>query len=173
MSLTFPQFDPLATYEPGAVVSYAIPPGPTMLYALNMPPGSTITGVPPGDDPVWVAVIVTTANAPASREWVRARWADANDIPDPVLDELLAASWSRCVEFIPAELVDAYDAGTLPGGVLLRWREANMLDARELWKAAQRDGDAVAFDSYALRVRALSDAVRSLLRPRRGAPMVG
>lgn len=169
MSLTFPAYDPGATYAGGDVVTYA-----GALWACTMAAGGVVDGVEPGSDPtVWARIIVAEATAPASREWVRARWADAVTIPDPVLDELLAAAWSRCAAFLPDAAVAALDAGTVPGAVLLRYREANMLDARELWRAAQRDGDAVAFDSYALRVRALSDAVRSLLRPRRGVPLVG
>lgn len=110
---------------------------------------------------------------PVTLEWVRVRWADARDIDDTTLSELVDTAWARCVPFLPAAQLAIYVDGTLPGGIVLRWREAVMLDARDLWRAAQRDGDVVAFDAYAMRVRPLSDTVRSLLRPRTGVPMVG
>lgn len=112
---------------------------------------------------------------PASLDDARARWADARDLSDPVLTDLLGEAWAVCEDFLPVEQVTAYDEspGTFPGGVLLRWRSANVLHARDVWRAGQRDGDAVAFDAYAMRVRPLSDTVKSLLRPRRGRPQVG
>lgn len=101
----------------------------------------------------------------------RALWADASTIDDDVLADILATSWARCVEFLPAGVAD--DWSNVPGPVMLRWKTANVYDARDLWAAGQRDGDVIAFDTYALRARPMSGTVASLLRPRRGVPMVG
>jgi hypothetical protein len=112
---------------------------------------------------------------PADLAYARSIWADARDISDEVLGDLLDTAWSACAEYAPAEQVARYasDPGAFPGGILVRWRHANVLHARDLWRAAARDGDVVSFDAYAMRVRPVSDVVRALLRPRRGVPQVG
>lgn len=119
--------------------------------------------------------VIDPGDPPASLEYARATWADARDISDTVLSDLLDTAWSACAEYAPAEQVTEYttDPGTFPGGILVRWRHANVLHARDLWRATQRDGDIVSFDAYAMRARPVSDVVRALLRPRRGVPMVG
>lgn len=101
----------------------------------------------------------------ATRDEARATWPDAVGMPDPVLDRLLDAAFEQCSAFAPP----------LPDGAVVpaRYREANILQARELWQAAHRDGDLVGFETYAVRVRPLSATVQALLRPHTGVPVVG
>jgi hypothetical protein len=111
-------------------------------------------------------------DTPADRRDAEAVWADAANLPDDTLGALLDAAWSACVEYLPARLA-ALDPNDVPGPVLRRWQTATVLHARELWNAAQRDGDVIGFDTYGVRARPLTDSVRGLLRPARGVPMVG
>lgn len=98
----------------------------------------------------------------------RLLWPDADTLPDDVLQQLLDVATERCRAFLPAELVT-----TPPVPQPASWTTACVLDARDVWTASRRDGDVLGFDTYAVRVRPLSDTVRSLLRPRRGRPLVG
>lgn len=104
--------------------------------------------------------------AAATLDDARALWPDAGPIPDATLQQLLEAAWETCEAFLPA---DALDAVTPPR----RYVHANVLHARDLWTSYRREGDVVGFDTYAVRVRPLSDSVRALLRPQRGRPQVG
>lgn len=97
-------------------------------------------------------------------------WPDAESIDPTTLEALLDAAWESCEAFLP---VDELDPGPLPGAVSPRWIQANVLQARDGWTAYRREGDVLGFDNYAVRVSPLSAAVRALLRPRRGVPMVG
>lgn len=98
----------------------------------------------------------------------RALWPDADTIPDDTLTTLLSGAWEGCVLFLPAEQVDPY-----PDPVPVRWVQANVLHARDAWTAYRQEGGVIGFDSYAVRVRPLSDTVKQLLRPPRGAFLVG
>ena len=106
---------------------------------------------------------------PATPDVAAALWPDADTIDPATLDQLLTASWSRCLAFLPGDVdVPGADPDTV-----VRWAHANVLDARELWTSYRRDGDVIGFETYAVRVRPLSDTVRALLRPQRGCPLVG
>lgn len=111
-----------------------------------------------------------TTDNPATLDDARAQWADAVTLSDELLGDLLDVAWERCELFLPAELVTAYGDG---GDAPKRWVQAVVLDARDTWQAFRRDGDVIGFDTYAVRVRPLSDTVAGMLRPRRGVPMVG
>jgi hypothetical protein len=92
-------------------------------------------------------------------------WKDAATIDDTALDKLLDVATEQCQAFAPV----------LPEGmdVPARYTQAVVLQARELWAAARRDGDVITGDTYALRARDLTATVRQLLRPRRGRPGIG
>lgn len=91
-------------------------------------------------------------------------WPDA-PVDDDVLARLLVTGCEQLSEFAPA---------LVPGAAVpQRYIEANVLQARELWSAARRDGDLVGFDTYAVRVRPLSATVRQLVRPPGGRPRFG
>jgi hypothetical protein len=108
---------------------------------------------------------------PATPAQARAIWADAAAIPEADLQAVLDDAWARCAPFIPAEQLAAAEA---PVPVIPpQWTRATILDARDLWLSAQREGDLVFAESYALRVQPLSATVRSLLRPRTGLPGTG
>lgn len=95
---------------------------------------------------------------------VRARWSDA-PLDDDVLGSMLLAAHRQCVAYAPALPVGA----PIPAAYL----EAEVLQLRALWNAQERDGDVLGYgDGFAVRVRPLGQDVKSLLRPRRGVPVV-
>lgn len=106
----------------------------------------------------------------ATLEDVRLRWADA-PLDDELLAEMLLAAHEQLLEYAPALPVP------VPPEVLVipqRYIEAECLQVRALGQAQDRDGDVIGFgDGFAVRVRPLGAEVRSLLRPKRGTPVIG
>lgn len=100
----------------------------------------------------------------------RAQWQDANIMPDAVLTDLLEAAWTACLAYLPTAITSA--PGFAPEAIP-SYVKANVLHARDLFQAESRNGDVIGFDQYAIRVRPLSDTVRSLLRPPTGRALVG
>lgn len=98
----------------------------------------------------------------------RLLWPDADTLDDDLLQRLLDVATERCEQYLPEQLLVDY-----PDPIPLPWQTACILDARDTWTASRRDGDVIGFDTYAIRVRPLSDTVKGLLRPRRGRPLVG
>lgn len=100
----------------------------------------------------------------ATKAQARAHWADAVAIPDATLDELLEAAFEQCVEYAPT------NSEPIPVSFMI----ANVYQAREIYAAAQRgEQDVIGFGDYAIRARPLTAAVKQLLRPQRGYPVVG
>lgn len=99
----------------------------------------------------------------ATTTQARETWPDA-PADDDVLTGLLDAAY---------EQVAAYAPYIVPNVIPQRYVQANVLQARELWTAARRDGDVIGFDAYAVRVRPLSATVKALLRPPGAVPRVG
>ena len=100
----------------------------------------------------------------ATIDQVRDRWADA-PLDDVVLTSMLEAAHEQCVAYAPALALGA----TLPASYV----EAEVLQLRALYQAQERDGDVIGYgDGYAIRVRPLGQDVKSLLRPRRGKPVI-
>lgn len=58
-------------------------------------------------------------------------------------------------------------------GVPITYMLANVRQAEEVYAAAQRDGDVIGIGDYAIRARPLTAAVKQLLRPQHGVPVVG
>jgi hypothetical protein len=116
----------------------------------------------PAFDPAPVAVPTTWATVVD----VRARWADA-PLADDVLASMLAAAHVQCLAYAPTLAVGA----PVPANYL----EAEVIQVRALYQAQERDGDVIGYggDGYAVRVRPLGQDVKSLLRPRRGVPVIG
>lgn len=97
-------------------------------------------------------------------EQLRTRWADA-----PLDDDVLASMLEAAHEQVAAYAPPLADGETPPA----RYVEAEALQVRALWNAQERDGDVLGYgDGYAVRVRPLGQDVKSLLRPRRGKPVV-
>lgn len=93
------------------------------------------------------------ADVPYAREM----WADAPKV-DTTLRRYLDASHAQVEPYAP-ELADGVQ-------VPENYKLAEVLQARELWGAARRDGDVIGFDDgSAIRARPLSSAAKSLLRP--------
>jgi hypothetical protein len=101
----------------------------------------------------------------------RAQWTDAGTLDDATLQQLLDASWSQCEAYLPAAIVAGF--GTTPASTVPRYVLANIHAARDLWGAFRREGDLIGFETYAVRVRPLSDTVRALLRPPSALPGIG
>ena len=101
----------------------------------------------------------------ATLEDVRARWADA-PLDDDLLGEMMLAAHEQLLEYAPT----LADTDPIPQ----RYVEAEVLQTRALGQAQDRDGDVIGFgDGFAVRVRPLGAEVRSLLRPKRGKPVIG
>lgn len=100
----------------------------------------------------------------ATLSQARQDWPDAPP-DDVVLQRLLEDATDQCAAYAPVLPEDAEP----PSG----WRRAVVLQAREVWAAARRDGDVIGVtDTYAITARPLTSSVRSLLRPRRAVPRV-
>ena len=95
----------------------------------------------------------------ASVEQARQDWPDA-PASDATLLRLLGDAQAQCEAYAPTL---AEDADT-PAG----YARAVVLQARELWASARRDGDVIGTDTYAVRAWPLTGAVKALLRPKRG-----
>lgn len=97
-------------------------------------------------------------------------WPDAARLPAVDVETYLEAAQESVTAYMPAELVPA-DGAPIPA----RLRLAVILHARDIHGATIRTGDLeVAGDAgLAFRVRPLSDAVKSLVRPPSGRPSFG
>ena len=103
----------------------------------------------------------------ADTEYAGQAWPEGKRLGDERLEQLLD---------VAQEQLEAYAPRVVAGSpVPERYREAVVLQARDLASAAQRDGssDVIGFEAYAVRARPLSAVVRSLLRPARGVGAVG
>jgi len=92
---------------------------------------------------------------------VQAEWPDAL-LDEEILERLITAAQEVLEPFAP----------TLPAeaAVPARYQEALILHIREVWRAAERDGDVIGVGEFAVRARSMTDMVKSLLRPKRGKP---
>lgn len=105
----------------------------------------------------------------ATPEQIAGIWADAP--AGARLVELAEAAQEVLEAYAPARMVAAIDAG---GTVPRRYVEALALHCRDVWGASTRDSDFLVGDAdFAVRVRAVSDAVRALIRPRNPVPRFG
>lgn len=97
---------------------------------------------------------------------IRAEWPDAEAIPDWSLFALLEVARDQCVAFAPALADDA--------PVPTRYREAQRIQARNVWNAARVAPDGtVGQDDFIIRPFPLDWHVKAILRPKRGIPVIG
>ncbi|MET4053589.1 hypothetical protein ABID81_002967 [Frigoribacterium sp. PvP054] len=107
-------------------------------------------------------------SVPAPYGWhtvdtARIQWVDAMHLDDEQLEELLAAARIQCEAYAPAVV----------GEVPVNYRQAQLLQARNLWQAIKTDqGGDIGPDGYAVPVYAMDRVVKGLLRPKRGVPYV-
>lgn len=93
---------------------------------------------------------------------LRAEWADAPD-DDVQAYRLLEIAKGACLDFLDVD----EDAPT--SSVKFAWREAQRMQARNLWNAARVSSDGSYGDGvYAITPRPLDWAIKQLLRPNRG-----
>jgi hypothetical protein len=96
---------------------------------------------------------------------VRKRWPDAVGVADELLTEFINAAHAKTSAYAPA-LAEGED-------VPANYREAEVMQVRDLMMAHKRDGDVLGFgDGFAVRVRPLSEDVKALLRPVTGVPVI-
>ena len=93
-------------------------------------------------------------------------WPDAGAIDDATLTELLQAAYEECAVYL-GDTLAALDPPPE------RYRQANIMQARERWQSYRRDVDAVGFGDIAVRVQPLTPRVCQLLRPRQAVPVLG
>lgn len=92
-------------------------------------------------------------------------WKDAPTAGNTIT-RLLSVATTQAKAYAPA----LADTDLIPDNYVL----AVVLQARELWNAAQRgEIDIIGVGDYALRARPLTGAVRALLRPETGVPGIG
>ena len=126
----------------------------------------------------------------------KAHWTDAASVGDDALVILLTAAQEVCAAYapaLPAAVVPSMiedppgsglfligledvDGDGLSGGVEVphRYMLAVVYQTREIWAAGKRDGDVIGTgDGYAIRSRPLTGAVKQLLRPQHGVPVLG
>ncbi len=102
----------------------------------------------------------------ATKTQARDFWPDATAMPDTTLDSLLTIATEQCTEFAPA----LAQGDPLPERYML----ATIYQAREVWAAMLRgEQDVIGIGDYAIRARPLTAAVKQLLRPQHGRPVVG
>lgn len=92
--------------------------------------------------------------------YARLMWPDAPKV-DATLQGYLDAAHGPCLAYAPALPVTDPPTPTPEA-----YKLAEVMQARELWQAARRDGDVIGFDDgSAVRARPLSTVAKVLLRP--------
>jgi hypothetical protein len=94
---------------------------------------------------------------------LRNAWADAPE-DDTTLYALSQSAKAQCIEYAPK----------VTGRPPTRYRQAQLLQSRNLWQAVKADdGGQVGADGFAVPVYSLDWVVQGLLRPKRGTPIAG
>lgn len=92
------------------------------------------------------------------------QWADALHLSDEALADLLETARIQCEAYAPAV------AGVVP----VNYRQAQLLQARNLWQAVKQDtGGQVDGGGFSIPVYPLDWVVKGILRPKRGVPSFG
>ena len=96
-------------------------------------------------------------------ESARGQWLDA-PADDPTLHDLLESARIQCVAFAPA----------VEGVVPVNYRQAQLLQVRNLWQATQKNvGGDIDAGGFSVPVYPLDWVVKGILRPKRGVPSFG
>lgn len=97
---------------------------------------------------------------------IRSEWPDAEAIPDWSLHAMLEVAREQCTAFAPALEEDA--------AVPTRYREAQRIQARNVWTAAKVAPDgSLGQEDFIVRPFPLDWHVKAILRPKRGIPVIG
>ena len=97
---------------------------------------------------------------------VRAEWPDAEHIADATLWALLDLARTQVVAFAPALV----DEAPVPD----RYREGQRVQARNVWNATRVAPDgSTGQDDFIIRPFPMDWHVKSILRPKRGIPVIG
>lgn len=121
-----------------------------------------------------------------SLDIVREEWPDAL-VSDEWLTSILETAQEQILEYAPASLTSKLDTLNLPIALTStdpytesddsaafppRIRSALLMQAREIWRAAEREGDVLGVGEYTVRASDMTTTVRKILRPRRAYPIV-
>lgn len=94
-------------------------------------------------------------------------WAEAEDIPDTLLTDLLFIARSSVEAYAPALPADT-PAGRCP----VAYRHAQLMQTRNLWNATQVDsGGGFGGDDYTIRPMPLDWIIKQILRPKTAVPV--
>jgi hypothetical protein len=94
----------------------------------------------------------------------REAWTDA-PYEDDELQELLDVARVQCLTYAPGEPTSQM--------VPLRYRMAQLMQARNLWNASRQDpGGEIGGEGFAVRVFPMDWAVKNLLRPKSAVPVM-
>lgn len=92
------------------------------------------------------------------------QWADSLHLTDEALQDLLDTARLQCQTYAPA----------VEGPVPVNYRQAQLLQARNLWQAVKQDtGGQVDGGGFSIPVYPLDWVVKGILRPKRGVPSFG
>jgi hypothetical protein len=122
----------------------------------------TVTGGSAQVDPA--PLVVEASDGWHSLASARAEWRDAPDL-DVQLYTVLAVAQAQCIEYGPALVDDAGDPTPVP----FTWRQAQIMQARNLWNTAKTDPTTGGFggEGFVIRPYPMDQAIRYILRPRR------
>ena len=145
-----------------------IPPGPLTLAGVHSV-AVTLTDAGAGTSrlPRLRFVVEDEASGWHTIASASEEWADAENIAEPVLFELLDIARGDVLAYasVPAE----------DEAVPVRYRKGQIMQARNTWNAARVDpatgGDGE--ESFIIRPFPLDWAIRQVLRPRTGIPVIG
>jgi hypothetical protein len=101
----------------------------------------------------------------ATPEQAARHWPDAATLDPARLSDLLEVATDQAATYAPA--LDLGDP------VPLRYTLATVYQAREVYAASIREGDLIGAGDYAFRAVPLTAAVKKLLRPTAGLPVIG
>lgn len=99
---------------------------------------------------------------------IAADWADAEDIPASLLNDLLLVAREQIEAFAPELPADMIEQDACP----VSYRLAHLMQTRNLWNAVEvTPGGSFGDDSYAMQPVPLDWIVKQILRPKRARPV--
>lgn len=108
-------------------------------------------------------IVVEAADGWHTLTTARAQWSDAPKL-DVALYALLEVAKDQCVEYAPA-LVET----TPPAPIPVPWRQAQLMQARNVWNASKTDpaSGGIGSDDLIIRPYPMDQTIRYMLRPKR------
>lgn len=116
---------------------------------------------------------------------IRYEWPDGASLPDEVLETIVNSAQELIEEYASPSLLARLDGLTLPITIVSevpyqesadsalfppRLRTALIMQAREIWRSSEREGDVLGVGEFAVRATDMTSTVRKMIRPRQGKP---